>query len=235
MTATPAGSSNNQLFKWAKKIAGAVGVIPAGSVTNAMLADMAASTFKGRDSGGGAGPPQDLSATQATALLNTFTNTLKGLVPLSGGGTTNFLRADGAFAAPATFVAATQAEQEAASSLTVGTTPGRQHFSPSALKAWVRFNSGGTISSGGSYGVTSVTDGGALSMTVNFTTAFSSATAYSISGSVGDNSPDSGMGLLVTAAPATTSCRLGTRRWFDAASADPNSPDLYSAMFAGDQ
>lgn len=38
--------------------------------------------------------------TQATAALNVFSSTLKGLVPLSGGGTTNFLRADGTFASP---------------------------------------------------------------------------------------------------------------------------------------
>jgi hypothetical protein len=38
--------------------------------------------------------------TQLTALLNVFTATLQGLVPASGGGTTNFLRADGTFAAP---------------------------------------------------------------------------------------------------------------------------------------
>ncbi len=37
----------------------------------------------------------------ATAILNLFTTTLKGLTPASGGGTTNFLRADGSWAAPA--------------------------------------------------------------------------------------------------------------------------------------
>lgn len=36
-----------------------------------------------------------------TALLDVFTTALKGLVPASGGGTTNFLRADGTWAAPA--------------------------------------------------------------------------------------------------------------------------------------
>lgn len=41
-----------------------------------------------------------LTATQVTADLNLFSSTLKGLVPLSGGGTTNFLRADGTWAAP---------------------------------------------------------------------------------------------------------------------------------------
>jgi hypothetical protein len=41
------------------------------------------------------------SAAEATALLNVFTSLLKGLTPASGGGTTNFLRADGTWAAPA--------------------------------------------------------------------------------------------------------------------------------------
>jgi hypothetical protein len=39
-------------------------------------------------------------AAAQTALLNAFTSALKGLVPASGGGTTNFLRADGSWAAP---------------------------------------------------------------------------------------------------------------------------------------
>ena len=39
------------------------------------------------------------TAAEATALLNVFTSTLKGLVPASGGGTTTFLRADATFAA----------------------------------------------------------------------------------------------------------------------------------------
>jgi hypothetical protein len=47
-----------------------------------------------------AGSPTYLTPTQVTADLNLFTNTLQGLVPGSGGGTTNFLRADGTWAAP---------------------------------------------------------------------------------------------------------------------------------------
>jgi hypothetical protein len=71
------------------------------TVTNTMLSTVATSTFKGRTTAG-TGAPEDLSTTQATALLDTFTSTLKGLVPgSSGGGTTNFLRADGTWAAPA--------------------------------------------------------------------------------------------------------------------------------------
>lgn len=40
------------------------------------------------------------NAAAQTALLDTFTSAAKGLAPASGGGTTNFLRADGSWAAP---------------------------------------------------------------------------------------------------------------------------------------
>jgi hypothetical protein len=73
---------------------GATWTIDNDAVTNAKLANMATATFKGRTTAG-TGDPEDLTATQATALLNTFTDTEKGLAPASGGGTTNFLRADG--------------------------------------------------------------------------------------------------------------------------------------------
>jgi len=43
---------------------------------------------------------ETLTGTQATTLLDVFTSSLKGLAPASGGGTTNFLRADGTWAAP---------------------------------------------------------------------------------------------------------------------------------------
>jgi len=42
------------------------------------------------------------NGTAATAALNAFTSSLQGVVPASGGGTTNFLRADGTFATPGT-------------------------------------------------------------------------------------------------------------------------------------
>jgi hypothetical protein len=70
-----------------------------GSVSNAKAANMATGTIKGRATAG-TGDPEDLTGTQATALLDVFTSGAKGLVPASGGGTATFLRADGTFAAP---------------------------------------------------------------------------------------------------------------------------------------
>lgn len=70
------------------------------AVTNAKLANMSSGAIKGRVSAG-SGDPEDLTGAQATALLDTFTSGAKGLAPASGGGTTNFLRADGTWAAPA--------------------------------------------------------------------------------------------------------------------------------------
>jgi hypothetical protein len=74
--------------------------MPNDTVTNVKLANMATQTFKGRTTAA-TGDPEDLTATQATAMLNLFTTTsVKGLAPGSTGGTTNFLRADGTWAVP---------------------------------------------------------------------------------------------------------------------------------------
>jgi hypothetical protein len=73
--------------------------IASNAVTNAKLAQMAAHTYKGNNTGSTANAA-DITSTQLTADLNLFSSSLQGLVPASGGGTTNFLRADGTFAAP---------------------------------------------------------------------------------------------------------------------------------------
>jgi len=74
--------------------------IAADAVTNAKAANMAQSTIKGRAVGAGTGDPTDLTSAQATAILDAFTSALQGLAPASGGGTANFLRADGTWALP---------------------------------------------------------------------------------------------------------------------------------------
>lgn len=73
-------------------------------ITNANLASMPTQTFKGRTTAG-TGAPEDLTATQATAILNVFgpdlgSGGVKGLVPatLPGDGT-KFLMGDGTWVA----------------------------------------------------------------------------------------------------------------------------------------
>lgn len=88
-------------------ISGDLVVTPAGVftiqptvVTYAKIQNVSAtSRFLGRISAG-PGSTEELTGTQATTLLDNFTSLLKGLAPLSGGGSTNFLRADATWNVP---------------------------------------------------------------------------------------------------------------------------------------
>lgn len=71
------------------------------AVTNAILADMPTNRIKGRISSG-TGDPEDLTMPEVTSMLHQFNTANQGVVPGSGGGTSNFLRADGTWAAPPT-------------------------------------------------------------------------------------------------------------------------------------
>jgi hypothetical protein len=70
-----------------------------GQATLAQLPSIANSTVLGNVSGSSA-VPVALTATQLTTLINAFSSSLPGAAPASGGGTTNYLRADGSWAAP---------------------------------------------------------------------------------------------------------------------------------------
>lgn len=81
-----------------------------GSATTAQIGDdqvtyakmqnvSATSRFLGRITAS-AGDTEELTGTQATTLLDTFTSSLNGLAPLSGGGTYKYLRADGTWVTP---------------------------------------------------------------------------------------------------------------------------------------
>ena len=96
--------------------------VNADQITYAKIQNIAATArLLGRITAG-AGDIEELTGTQATTLLDAFTSALKGLVPASGGGTTNFLRADGTFAAP---TAAAADPAYSPGSFTVATETGR--------------------------------------------------------------------------------------------------------------
>ena len=76
-----------------------VGMAPDNLWTLAKIAQIATARFLGRNTAG-TGNVEEVTPTQATALLNLFSSSLQGLAPASGGGTTNYLRADGSWAAP---------------------------------------------------------------------------------------------------------------------------------------
>ena len=144
---------------------------------------------------------------------------------LAAGASGTVLTANGAGALPSyqapTSIAATQAELEAAVSTTVLTSPGRQQFHPSSSKAWVRFNSAGTVAA--SYNITSITDSGAGDWTVNIGTDFSSANYCGVAIVGGAGTSSANIGTL----PAAGTFRILT-------SGDP-TPDLICATFFGDQ
>ena len=79
---------------------GATWTIDNDAVTYAKMQNVSASSrFMGRFSTG-SGNMEEMTPTVATSMLDVFTSGLKGLAPASGGGTTNFLRADGTWAVP---------------------------------------------------------------------------------------------------------------------------------------
>jgi hypothetical protein len=75
------------------------------AITNAKRANMEQATISGRAAGAGTGAPVDLTAEQVRTIIGPFSSSATGLAPASGGGTTNFLRADGTWASPVAGVA----------------------------------------------------------------------------------------------------------------------------------
>ena len=139
-----------------------------------------------------------------------------GVVPVANLATgtpdgTKFVRDDGTLAVPSLPVA-TQAEMETGTSITVGVTPGRLQYHPSAPKFWCMFNgtTTGTNAPTAGYNVTSVTRNSLGDYTVNFTTSFSSAN-YCPGGTCQNAAnPATGNGSLVHHTLAAGSYRFKT-------------------------
>ncbi len=70
-----------------------------GNLTLSQFPSIADLTVLGNVSGGST-VPTALSKTQLTTLVNTFSSSISGAAPASGGGTSNFLRADGTWTTP---------------------------------------------------------------------------------------------------------------------------------------
>ncbi len=85
--------------------------IGSNKVTLGMLSQVSTGTFHARVTAG-TGNVESITGTQATTLLDTFTSLLKGLAPASGGGTTNFLRADGTWTTPPSSITLTGSVDE---------------------------------------------------------------------------------------------------------------------------
>jgi hypothetical protein len=93
-------NSTQALFTGDVAITGAVSASNlSGTNTGDQFTALTSSRILGRVTAG-FGAAEQLTGTQTTALLDTFTTALKGLAPPSGGGTVNFLRADGSWAVP---------------------------------------------------------------------------------------------------------------------------------------
>ena len=108
----------------------------------------------------------------------------------------------------ASTTAATEAQQEAASSNTVFATPLNQHFHPSAAKAYVRFNGSGTPAIDRAYKVSSITDNGVGDWTINLTNSFQDAN-YTVAGVSGAGTAAAYLQCgFMQQAPSTSSYRF---------------------------
>jgi hypothetical protein len=126
---------------------------------------------------------------------------------------------------------ATQAEMEAASSLVLAVTPGRQQFHPSAAKFWVLFT-GNSTTVLASYNTTSITDG-TSEATVTIATDFSSANWAPVATAIGAASTAAGARLAsARALAAGTAIVFCVDAQATSALADPTS---WSVVGFGDQ
>jgi hypothetical protein len=109
----------------------------------------------------------------------TFANLQALSFSVSAGSANALAIKDASLSSVAGLAVATQAIMEAASSTTNISPPGRLHFHPGVVKAWVRFDGTATsVTSAAGYGISSITDVATGIYTVNYTTAFSVDAGY---------------------------------------------------------
>jgi hypothetical protein len=138
------------------------------------------------------------------------------------------------------FTAASQAEQEAASSTTVGVTPGRQQFHPSAAKCWAYVTyAAGVPTLASSYNITSVTDSGVGHLTITIATDFSSSSwSPSVSyagGLIGGQLQVTSPGEIQYGSIAAGSIAIGIHEPSTGSAGDPVDANSISFQGYGDQ
>lgn len=133
----PVSTTVGHLAVWNNTIGTALA--DAAGVTLGQLPSIGANTVLGSISGGS---PIALTTTQFTTLCNAFTSSLSGCAPASGGGTSNFLRADGSWAAPSTSLTI------GSSSIFAGSNNGLLYNNGSVVGNIVTANNGVVVTSG---------------------------------------------------------------------------------------
>jgi hypothetical protein len=173
------GTANNTTFlrgdqTWATPTT----TIADGSVTLAKLADLAANHLIGRKTSS-TGVPESITLPEALEWVggtrgDTLRRNTSAWEALAIGSSGQVLRVASGVPAWETVIA-TQSEAETANA-TKYLTPANAQYHPGVAKGFVRFNGGaGTLSPAASHNVSSLTDNGTGNYTVNWTTAFSSA------------------------------------------------------------
>ena len=128
---------------------------------------------------------------------------------------------------------ATQAQQETASATNVLVTPGRQQYHPSAAKAWGQCGIAGDLASP-AYNIASVTDVATGKVTVNMTTAMSSANYSALAMVIQAESSQTLCSTISGDIPKTTSAfTIISKATTTGAFTDPNAGYQFAAF--GDQ
>lgn len=173
----------------------------------------------------------DLTADLATGLSNTVCKdgqqTTTARVPFAAGISLTATNLDSV---------ATQAQQETGTSTVTAVVSGRQHYHPSAAKAYVRFTDTGAIV-GTSFGVTSVADTGTAIWTVTYSTAFAATTFNVVSGAEYSSSDTAATTFVLQQVNlSTTTTRIFSHRVSDGALTEAaGNSSLMNVTAFGDQ
>lgn len=161
---------------------------PITSTGTVALANIPTSRVLGNVSGSTSGPIS-LTMAQLTTLINIFNSSTSGAVPASGGGTSNFLRADGTFASPTTANSFQETVFTGSGTFTTAAN------SSTSTVYWYEIVGGGG-GGGGSNGSTGAGGGGAACTAIGTFTLVAANTAVSVTvgaaGAAGSGAPGAG-------------------------------------------